>query len=106
MLPSWIRSRNCRPRLTYLFAIEMTRRRFASTISFFAWSASRSPFCTMCKILRNSPTSSPVSVDFLIAGDEVLPTLGGQLRHPVEPKRVELGAKIVREEILAQDALA
>ena len=56
--------------------------------------------------MRNSPTSSPVSVDFLIAGDEVLPTLGGQLRHPVEPKRVELGAKIVREEILAQDALA
>jgi hypothetical protein len=30
MLPSWIRSRNCRRRLVYFFAIEMTRRRLAS----------------------------------------------------------------------------
>src|SRR6266511_2065871 len=61
MLPSWIRSRNWRPRLVYFLAIEMTRRRFASTISFFAWRASRSPFCTMCTILRNSWISRPVS---------------------------------------------
>src|SRR5258708_15209136 len=39
MLPSWIRSRNCRPRLVYFFAIEITRRRLASTISFLAWRA-------------------------------------------------------------------
>src|SRR5262245_45609715 len=31
------------------------------TISFLAWRASRSPFCTVCTILRNSPISSPVS---------------------------------------------
>src|SRR5262249_4457360 len=37
------------------------RRRFASTISFLACRASRSPFCTICTILRNSPISSPVS---------------------------------------------
>ena len=30
-------SRNCRPRLVYFLAMEMTRRRFASTISFLAW---------------------------------------------------------------------
>src|SRR5207302_1583373 len=34
-----MRSRNCRPRLVYFFAIEMTSRRFASTISFLAWAA-------------------------------------------------------------------
>ena len=45
----------------YFLAMEITRRRFASTISFLAWRASRSPFCTMCTILRNSPISSPVS---------------------------------------------
>src|SRR5437667_251215 len=36
MLPSWMRSRNCRPRLVYFFAIEITRRRLASVISRFA----------------------------------------------------------------------
>ena len=35
-MPSWIRSRNGRPWLRYRFAIETTRRRFASTISCFA----------------------------------------------------------------------
>ncbi|MCY1407067.1 hypothetical protein D9M71_223490 [compost metagenome] len=43
MLPSWIRSRNCRPRLVYFLAMEITRRRFASTISFFARRALASP---------------------------------------------------------------
>src|SRR5436305_13888685 len=33
MFPSWIRSRNDNPRLVYFLAIEMTSRRFASTIS-------------------------------------------------------------------------
>src|SRR5262249_12686367 len=42
----------------------------------------------------------------LVAGDEVLPAFGGEVRYAVEPKRVELGAQIVREEILARDAVA
>ena len=43
MLPSWIRSRNCRPRLVYFFAIEITRRRLASVISRLALRAFASP---------------------------------------------------------------
>src|SRR5216117_2098674 len=39
MLPSWMRSRNCRPRLVYFLAIEMTSRRLASTIPFLAMAA-------------------------------------------------------------------
>src|SRR6516162_3904075 len=42
----------------------------------------------------------------LVAGDKVLPAFGGEFRHAVEPKRVELGAQIVREKILAHDAVA
>src|SRR5713101_4698697 len=41
MFPSWIRSRNDRPRFVYFFAIEITRRRFASTISVLARNAWR-----------------------------------------------------------------
>src|SRR5713101_1552034 len=41
MFPSWIRSRNDRPRLVYFFAIEITSRRFASTISVLARNAFR-----------------------------------------------------------------
>src|ERR1700712_5500975 len=33
MLPSWIRSRNCKPRFVYFLAMEITRRKFASVIS-------------------------------------------------------------------------
>src|SRR4029079_5537591 len=113
-------------------AIEMTRRRLASTISFLAWRASRSPFCTKCTILRDSPISSPVSptrrgefaglesglagelvdvaADFLdlvlVLGDEILPALGRELRDAVEPARVELGALVVLQEVLAGDAVA
>src|SRR5438270_1973856 len=43
MLPSWMRSRNCRPRLVYFLAIEITSRRFASVISRFARRALASP---------------------------------------------------------------
>ena len=43
MLPSWMRSRNCRPRFVYFLAIEITSRRFASTISFLARRACASP---------------------------------------------------------------
>src|SRR5881396_1360568 len=42
MFPSWIKSRNDKPRLVYFLAIEITSRRFASTISVLARSAFRS----------------------------------------------------------------
>ncbi len=42
----------------------------------------------------------------LVAGDEILPALGGQFRDAVEPARVELGALVVAQEILAGDAVA
>jgi hypothetical protein len=38
-----MRSRNCRPRLVYFFAIEITRRRLASIISRLARRALASP---------------------------------------------------------------
>ena len=41
-----------------------------------------------------------------VAGDQVLPAARGELGHPVEPTRIELGADIVLEEILARDAVA
>ena len=41
MFPSWIKSRNDRPRFVYFFAIEITRRRLASTISVLALKAWR-----------------------------------------------------------------
>src|SRR6266851_3688601 len=43
MFPSWMRSRNCRPRFVYFFAIEITSRRFASVISRLARRAFASP---------------------------------------------------------------
>ena len=43
MLPSWIKSRNCKPRLVYFLAIEMTKRKLASIISFLALREERSP---------------------------------------------------------------
>jgi hypothetical protein len=42
----------------------------------------------------------------LVAGDEALPTLGGELRYPVEPARIEFGALVVFEEIFARNAVA
>ena len=41
-----------------------------------------------------------------VAADEILPALGGELRHAVEPARVELGALVGLEEVLAGDAVA
>ena len=61
MLPSWIRSRNCRPRLVYFLAMEMTRRRFASTISFLARRALASPRDMARLISLTWATVSPVS---------------------------------------------
>ena len=42
----------------------------------------------------------------LVLGDEVLPALGRELRDAVEPARVELGALVVLEEVLARHAVA
>ena len=42
----------------------------------------------------------------LVLGDQALPALGREFRHPVEPARIELGALIVAQEILARDAMA
>ena len=42
----------------------------------------------------------------LVAGDEILPALGGELRHAVEPARIELGALIVRRKSSRDDAVA
>ncbi len=61
MLPSWIRSRNCRPRLVYFLAIEITRRRLASTISFLARRALASPMDMRRLMSLTSATLRPVS---------------------------------------------
>src|SRR5215472_4924353 len=114
ILPSWIRSRNCRPRLVYFLAMEMTRRRFASTISFLACRASRSPFCTICTILRNSPISSPVSPASTWISWRCCLTfslsratrLFQPLAESFDTRLIELGALVVLEKILARDAVA
>ena len=118
MLPSWMRSRNCRPRFVYFLAMEITRRRLASTISFLACRASRSPFCTMWTILRNSWISRPVSaarlwmscrmslIGVLVVGDEVLPAAGAELGDAQQPVGVELRALVVLQEVLARHAIA
>lgn len=62
MLPSWIRSRNCRPRLVYFLAMEITRRRLASTISFFARRALASPIDIARLISLISATVSSTSL--------------------------------------------
>src|SRR6266511_915913 len=42
----------------------------------------------------------------LVASNEALPALGGELRNAVEPARIELRALVVLEKILARDAVA
>ncbi len=116
MLPSWMRSRNCRPRLVYFLAMEMTRRRLASTISFLAWRASRSPFCTALTMRRNSRISRPVSeasvwisprsrsMRMLLVLDEGRP-LAAESAHALEPRLVELVAEVLVDERLARHAV-
>src|SRR6266436_3450045 len=118
MLPSWMRSRNCRPRLVYFLAIEMTSRRFASTISFLAWRATSSPFCTIRTILRNSRISSPVSlasawiperidlIRSLSLATRFFQPLAESLETRLSQRGYELGALVVLEEILARDVVA
>src|SRR5579885_837930 len=61
MLPSWMRSaRSSRP-LAYFFAIEITRRRFASSISCFARDISRSPARAAPAAARSSAIGMPAS---------------------------------------------
>ncbi len=51
MFPSWMRSRNCRPRLVYFFASDITNRRLASIISLFArlvFASAIASFLVMC----------------------------------------------------------
>src|SRR4030065_389231 len=59
MFPSWMRSRNCSPRLVYFLAIDTTRRRFASTSSRFASRTLRSP----CSITRSVSVRVPALPD-------------------------------------------
>src|SRR5271165_5976992 len=61
MLPSWIKSRNCRPRLVYFLAIETTRRRLASISSRLACSASMSPWMISRCVRLSSWNDTPVS---------------------------------------------
>src|SRR5689334_374725 len=42
----------------------------------------------------------------LVARDEALPALGGELGDAVEPARIELGALILPQEVLARDGMA
>src|SRR5260370_6335182 len=42
----------------------------------------------------------------LVASNEVLPALGGELGDAVEPARIELRAEVVLEEVLTRDAVA
>src|SRR5678816_1292393 len=71
MLPSWIRSRNCSPRLVYFLAIDTTRRRLASTSSDLARSAMRSPSWRSRNVERSSGAapraSSSITVTLRIA---------------------------------------
>ena len=59
MLPSWIRSSRCRPRLTYFLATETTSRRLASTRSFLARSASASPWRITVRVCFRSGSVAP-----------------------------------------------
>src|SRR5262249_32438087 len=40
------------------------------------------------------------------AGDQTLPAPGGELRHTHDPVRVEFGAVVIQEEIIACDVIA
>src|SRR5215210_2248502 len=62
IVPSWIRSRKGRPWLRYFFAIETTRRRFASTISCFApWSPRSIRFASSTSRAAVSSVTLPMS---------------------------------------------
>jgi hypothetical protein len=118
MLPYWIRSRNCSPRLVYFFAMEITRRRFASIISFLA--RAPVPFATrnghvdatelgdrQAGIGRHGGDLSADLGDVVrMLDDEHLPALAGKAADPVEPVWIEFGPAVVLQEVLAADLAA
>ena len=68
ILPSWIRSSRCSPRLTYFLATDTTSRRFASTRSCLARSASCSPWrITVSVCFNSSSDAAALTSRFLIS---------------------------------------
>src|SRR5881394_1475224 len=104
ILPSWIRSRNCRPRLVYFLAIEMTSRRLASTISFLARLASRSPRCTVCTTRRNSEIGNLASIATWATAVRCFSTSSFRSPSRLQPMAGQLVAHIVLEKIRTPDA--
>ncbi len=94
------------------------RRRLASTISFLAIAASRSPFCTLCTMRRYSAISRPVSVASVVISPRIstivstsrlansAQPLPPRRRNRADPVLVELAAVMRLEEILALHAIA
>src|SRR4026207_2492953 len=122
-----MRSRNCRPRLVYFLAIEITRRRLASTISRLAWRASRSPLCTLRPPRRTSGISRPAAKfgdhqagvggermnvvaqaldQIALRGNELLPAVLGEPADAPRPVRIELLALTFAQAHVARDAIA
>ncbi len=79
MLPSWIRSRNCSPRLVYFLAIEITSRRLASIISFLASRDEASP-SFMRLLMSLSCASGTTTRDCTSASFCCSSWIGGMLR--------------------------
>ncbi len=89
----------------------------ASIISFLAWRASRSPFCTVCTMRRNSDDRLArflrqrldlvAQVADLVAlfVDEFLPADAGQAADAARPIGIELVAEMLLEEIGAVHAM-
>src|SRR6476660_3053589 len=83
MLPSWIRSRNCRPRLVYFLAMEITRRRLASIISFLASRDEASP-SFMRLLISLSSTSGTTTRDCRSISLVCNSWIGGTLREIID----------------------
>ena len=83
MLPSWIRSRNCRPRLVYFLAMEITRRRLASIISFLASRDEASP-SFMRLLMSLSSASGTTTRDCRSASFCCSSWIGGMLRAMID----------------------
>ena len=92
MLPSWIRSRKERPRLVYFLAMEMTRRRLASTISVLAWMALRGEVLQLrvgLEIIRAGHADEFLQrLDLVLLGFDDVLLLGGLARAAPVPSMV------------------
>ena len=71
-MPSWIKSRYCKPLFVYFFAIEITNLKLASTISFFALLADLSPCCTVPTILLNSEIETSAANPISLTSEKIL----------------------------------